>query len=253
MTVHIAVSLPNSSAAVIYSDSQASTLTEEVHGAQKLYAGEDYLVGCAGSVAIIDRLFQHLHENANLDAHGLIRFVEQFLADELVPESRKMIEIVAITPSGGVEAAIQQYAPSLFTHFGRRTSFCSIGSGAANVTRAMTRDQKNGISHLIASIVDLMVTADNLAEAAAESLTVDELHLVGILRNGRTYLLGHREIKARFLAPVLSQTGAWTTVSNAFEEVRAIVNTIKSETVVAQQTASVIRVGGLQAQHIQAL
>lgn len=253
MTVHIAASLVDSSAAVIYADSQSSTSTDEVHGAQKLYAGEDYLIGCAGSMAIIQRLFQHLDAEAHLDAKGLIGYVEKFVVEEIRPESSRMIDVVAITPSGGPEPGIQRFTPSLFLHFGTRTSLCSIGSGAEFVYRAMARDSKNGIPLSMASIVDLMVTADSLAEAANESLTVDDLHMVGLLRNGRTYLLGHRDIKAMHLAPALQAAGVWTTVSHGFEEVRAIVDTIKSETIAAQQNASLIRTGGLQAKHLAAL
>lgn len=136
MTVHVATSLSDSTIAVIYSDSQGSGEAEESHGIQKLYAGEDYLVGCAGSLLIVQRLFRHLHAQAHLDAAGLIAFVERFVTDEVRPESRRLLDVVAITPSGGLEPAIQRLVPSVFAHFDARTALCSIGSGADFVHRA---------------------------------------------------------------------------------------------------------------------
>lgn len=253
MTVHIAASLPDASAAVIFSDSQASTSTDESHGAQKLYAGEDYLVGCAGSGAIIYRLFEKLHEEAALNAAGLMPFIEQFLQDEINPRARETIEILTLTPSGGPEPAIRQFMPSHFLHFGSRATFSSIGSGASFVFRAIKRDGKNGIPFFLDSIVDLMLAADNLAEAATESLTVDDLHLVGILRNGRTYVLGHRDIVRTFFAPALSTVAAWTLVSQGLEEVVAIVDTIKAEVTNGQRTVSNMRKGAITAHDLHLL
>jgi hypothetical protein len=247
MTIQIAASLPDSSEAIIISDSQMSSITEEAHGAQKILAGEDYLVGCAGSGMIIGRLFEKLYHDVNIDGSNVIQSIEQFMIDEVQQPAQAEIGMLALTPSAGVEPAIQQFSPGVFKHFGKRSKFASIGSGSEFVSRAISRDGHNGISHPIGSLIDLIITASNLADAATESLTVDEFHLLGILRNGRTYLLGHRDISPQFLAPALTAPGVWTAVSKAFEDVHALIQTIRSELRVAMESASVIANGGLTA------
>ncbi|HVA50917.1 MAG TPA: hypothetical protein VNH11_31535 [Pirellulales bacterium] len=253
MTVHIAASLRDGSEAVIFSDSQASSAVDEYHGEQKLYAGSDFVVGCAGSVSIIRHLFEVLHATPHVAAGNVANFIEEFLRDEVRPAMHSELHVLLLTDGGGNCAAIRQFSPDTFTRFGGRVDFCSIGSGADFVYRAIGRDSKNGIAHALSSLTDLILAAENLAEAANESLTVDDLHLVGLLRHRRSYLMGHRAVPPQFAVQQLLDPSVWTKVSNEFEQLLALVKTIRSEVSIAQGTASLIKTSSLQVPNAQQL
>jgi hypothetical protein len=82
------------------------------------------------------------------------------------------------------------------------------------------------------------------AEAANESLTVDDKFLVGILIDKKTYLLGDRDIVPAYAPAQLIQN--WGIVATKFfEPIRDALKTINGEATEAQRVFSKIRDGSL--------
>ena len=65
-----------------------------------------------------------------------------------------------------------------------------------------------------------------LADAAYESLTVDDTHLVGVIVNGRSYAMGDRKIKPYYLEEPIRQH--WQSIGKRFETISAIAETANS-------------------------
>jgi hypothetical protein len=157
-------------------------------------------------------------------------------------EAQREIGVILATPDVN-DLAIQTFEPRIFKQFGKRRGFSTIGSGAAFVGSAIARDQQLGRVFNTSSLAHLLVLIAYYAEAANESLTVDDKFLVGFLTNNRTYLIGDRDIVPSY-AP-LQVTQHWSHASTSFDEIRAILKTLNGEVVEAQRRFSKVRDGSL--------
>jgi len=254
VTVHIA--LANAGTALLASDSQASDDTSEVHGWQKQFAGPDFLVGVAGLGLVLDELFGRLQEATEPGANqlvsgGLKDFIENFAAREIQPPARSQIEIVTVTPPGPDGHAVQVFLPGVFTHLGRPSGFDSIGSGAEFVQRVFSLYNRLGIAIPLGEVADLVVAVEDFAKAADESLTVDDSFMLGIITNGRSYLMGDRRISLRFAPDPLKQQ--WTEAANRFHNIMAAARAMNGAMLSVQRELSAIRTGNLTQAHLDAI
>ena len=244
MTCHIALS--NASVAVMFSDSQGSTAVSAFHGWQKQFAGPDFLVAVAGNGLVLDALFAELDERARNGVLGnsamVGGFIESLLEGRIRAEARSECEFLLVTPPVN-GAAIQRYDPRTFFQLGRRQTFASIGSGAEFVFQTINRHHKLGIESSRDTLADLLVAADEYADAANESLTVDNRLLVGMLKDGRTYLIGDRDVFPTYGPEALRQQ--WDEASGRFQSVIDSVRSINGEIRNAQRRFSSIRTGTL--------
>ena len=134
---------------------------------------------------------------------------------------------------------------------GRPSRFGSIGSGAEFVHRALSQYDRLGIEIALGEIVDLVVAVEDFAKAADESLTVDDSFMLGMITNGKSYLLGDRRISLRFAPDPLKQQ--WVEAANRFHNIMAAARTINGAMVTVQQELSVIRTGGLTEANLDAI
>ena len=138
------------------------------------------------------------------------QYVQTFLEQRVRYEAQGEVELILATPNAD-DLAIQTFEPRIFNGFGKRRNFDTIGSGAEFVHRAIGRDQAIGIVFNNTSLAHLLVQIGYFAEAANESLTVDDKFLLGILANNRTYLLGDINIIPSYAPAALTQ--AWPQAS----------------------------------------
>ena len=248
MTCHIAISNPDT--AVLSSDSQSSDDRSELHGLQKQFAGRDFLVGVAGLSMVIPELFDRLEAasqpggtKAPLDAAGIAAFLVQFIEMEIRPEARREIEIIVVTPPDLYGNAVQTFRPGIFSRLGRREPYGMIGSGAEFASRAFSRYAQLGIELSFAHLADLVVMIEDLAKAADESLTVDDSFLLGIIFNGKSYLMGDRRIAlGHALVPLIRN---WAQSASRFQEIMATAREINGEMIAVQGELSPIRTASL--------
>lgn len=249
MTCHIGLSSAHGT--VIVSDSQGSTTTEESHGLQKQFAGPDFLLGAAGSVMILQDLFQELSDlGSSISASNAEATILRILEERVRPSALAQLDLVLATahPSG---ATLQRYLPGLFTRFGRRQHGVFIGSGADFAAKAVRRDTKSGIQRPTSSIEDLLITAENYSDAANDSLTVDDVFVVGFLIGDRTYLMGDAQI-----IPAHAPTAVkaeWGQIASRFQEIKAVVQTIRGEINNAHRAFAGISIGTVSAKEVQAI
>jgi len=242
MTVHIGIVGDSGDEGVIFCDSQASGEESEYHGVQKLFLGDDFLIGCAGSMAVIHRLFETL-ESQNVTADQLCDTVERFVVEDLTEAARHQFEVIALAANN---SGIRVLTPSLFNAFGPPESFSCIGSGQTFVYRELSYEQKHRIERDTTTLAHLLLAVDNYAEAANESLTVDDWHLVGILFGGRAYLTGHPEIRPSFVSSQVRKD--WSKNSQFYEEIRSLVEQIRSEISTSYAGFSAVQNGTLDQQ-----
>jgi hypothetical protein len=212
--VTLQLALSTAAGCILLSDSQGSTTTSETHGHQKQYIGEDFLVGGAGDSILIDALYHALSQRAQpvLRAVELAAFVEQFFRSEVRPDAAREAELLLVTPDADGKM-VQRFIPGLLARCGRRSAMSAIGAGADFTRRAVRRDHEIGVTWPTRSVVDLLIMADEYADAANESLTVNDQLLISVLIGDRTYAMGHASIKATHLPdPIRSE---WQSVSSA--------------------------------------
>lgn len=241
MTCHIALSGP--SGTVLLSDSQGSTDKEENHGFQKQFVGPDFLMGCAGNGGVIDALMQHLTElGDSVSASNAETTIVEFVRDCVRPQAQGSVEIILATshPSG---RALQRYMPSMLTRFSRRQQMAFLGSGAEFANRARQRDDQIGVRLALPTLEDMLVAAENYFDAANSSLTVDDVCMIGILNGSRAYLIADASIRPNYVFPALR--GCWAEMGVRFEELKAIVQTIRGEINNARAEFSSIAIGEL--------
>jgi hypothetical protein len=256
MTCHIA--LANTETVVLSSDSQSSDDRSEVHGLQKQFAGRDFLVGVAGLSIVIPELFDRLEAASRsgggvvpLDAANLPAFLAHFIDAEIRPEARREIEIIIVTPPDAKGNAVQTFLPGTFARLGRREPIGMIGSGAEFAFRAFSRYAQLGIELPFASLADLVLTIYDLAKAADESLTVDDSFLLGIITNGKSYLMGDQRISMGHAdGPILRE---WPQAAIRFHAIMSSARTINSEMVDIQRKLSAIRTGNLSQLNLDAI
>ncbi|MEZ4315295.1 MAG: hypothetical protein R3F14_45345 [Polyangiaceae bacterium] len=209
---------------LILCDSQLSTQSSEIHGAQKLFAGEGFIIGGAGLSVVITDLFAELG-STSVDATSVIGAVETYFETRLSDNAREAASFLLATEHR--EGGIQHFWPEVFRRFQRRTNMEAIGSGAEFVGRALTRDAELGIDWPRESIADMLIMADQYFSAANESLTVDDQIMVGFVSSGRSYLMGDRRIGPAYAPATI--VGAWPSLTTLFEEIMAIVRAVRGE------------------------
>lgn len=133
------------------------------------------------------------------------------------------MHLILATPS----AAIRTFTGGVLRSFATPRAFGSIGSGAEFVYRALQRDTQNGLMTAAESVTDTLVLAENYADAANESLTVDNKFTIGLLVGDRTYLMGDAEIRPAYGPQALLDH--WPQASLHFDEIIALVRTIRGE------------------------
>ncbi len=217
MTFHIALSAPAGS--VMLSDSQGSTETSETHGVQKQYVGDGFLVGGAGSSLVLGALFDALGSrfrpgDPTLLGGELAGFIERFFDSEVRSDALQRAEILIVTPTADGKA-VRRFVPGALTRCGTRVTMDLIGSGAPFAVRAVQRDRAIGVDWSMGSLADLLVFAHDCADAANESLTVNDKLLVGLLVENRAYAMGDDAIKPGYIPHRLSEN--WRLVSNYYK------------------------------------
>jgi hypothetical protein len=228
MTFHIALSAPVGS--VMLSDSQGSTETSETHGVQKQYIGDGFLVGGAGSSLILNALFNRLGDlgkatDAALGGGDLVAWIERFFEREVRHDALERAEVLVVTPSVDGRT-VQRFVPGVLTRAGERTAMDLIGSGAAFAVRATQRDRAIGVDWSMGSLADLLVFAHDCADAAGESLTVNDKLLVGFLVEDRAYAMGDEAIKPAHIPARIRDN--WRLVSNVYKrEILPVVQAIR--------------------------
>ena len=244
MTCHIALS--RNDFAVAFADSQGTTLDQsEFHGAQKIFAGRDFLVGISGSAAIGHLLFAKLRmavDAGTTAAGNLEAFIKSFLQTEIRPHCFGQIEFVTATSSPDGKW-IQTFSPGTLVNFSERSNFSTIGSGATFVARTYVLENAAGILPGIACVATALVSAKKFIDAADESLTVDSTHILGICANGKAYILGDERINPQFVTAGLRSR--WGEAALKFKEIVALASTIISETKQAYRTVQPISLGQL--------
>jgi ATP-dependent protease HslVU (ClpYQ) peptidase subunit len=252
MTFHVA--LASAPGAVMVSDSQGSTAVAEAHGLQKQFVGDDYLLGLAGHMGVINALLRELATGVRINggvppaAVDVERVVTGFMTAEVRPSALGSIEALLVVPEG-TGHVVKTFYPGLFTRFGDGAPMGMIGSGAEFAQRAAQRDQQLGLANVGNELADLFLRAESFANVANESLTVDDQLLVGFLANGRSYLCGHAGVRAA-LVPAAVQA-EWIAVAQAFGDLINLSQALRSELQTAQRLFSLIRLGPLSppAQH----
>lgn len=253
MTVHIAVA--SGRQAVLFSDSQGSTPQAESHGWHKQFLGKNFVVGMAGATDIIDRLFTHLKAKHGVDHEttvtDLMKTIETFYRDQVRPGYWASSDVIVLGYDSDGNAVVHQYNPARFVGFGPAKRFGSIGSGSEFVDRAKSRDEELGISLYTDTLEEMLVTASHYAEAANESLTVDDSLAVAILDSGESYLMGDFSLSVRYAPEAICQF--WNRVAASWNQLQTTIQAINREVVSAQREFSNVRRGELNAANLQAI
>lgn len=222
---------------IALADSQMSGPQQEFHGAVKIIAGDGWLVGGAGIGLVIFALFEHL-DKEKPKPEAVATAVEWFLSNEVTePMAANSMFYVA------TQNTLQTIQPAIFKHARNAGGFTTIGSGAEFVTRAHARERALGILPSSDTLADLFVAVETSLLVADESLTVDNLLLMGLIVDGKSYLVGDKGVKPqRGPAKVISE---WGSAADQFAALRNQANTIRGEREQAQRFLSPIATGSL--------
>jgi hypothetical protein len=237
--------------AVMFSDSQGSTIASETHGWQKQCVGKDFLVGCAGHGLIINALMPAVDKAVaagTVDSTNIETFITTFMTTEVAANVRAQIQVLVALPT-----ELKWYVPEVLVRFLRCSEYlASIGSGSEFVNRAFMRNLRQGIFHGTETLADTFVAIEDFSDAANESLTVDDRFTVGVLSNGKTYLMGHGDINVNLVPPQIA--ARWRSdVAPRFDEILGIARAIRGEIREARRQLASLRVGAFDVPHIQQL
>lgn len=245
MTCHIGLLGP--SCGVLLSDSQASSDSAESHGTQKQLAGPGFLLAGAGHGGVIGELFADLWDGVQRgevgDAESATAAVLAFLHDECTAAARECVEFLMVRAGATGEVATATLCPSTFVRWRRQSGLVCSGSGQEFVYRAAGREAALGVELPLEHLGDAFLRALDLGAIANESLTVDDVHLVGLLVGGQTYLLGDPRIALEFALPKVR--ACWPQLSQRFAGLRGLAETIRGELLNQQRQFSMIRATGL--------
>jgi 20S proteasome alpha/beta subunit len=230
VTCHVGFS--SAAGAVVVCDSQLSTSVLEVHGSQKLFVGDDFLVSGAGHAGILAAVFEELRSGTATNNSSLVpatfsaSCLEKYMAGEVVDAARGTVQfgLATLAPPLG---AFQVFDPGTFRRLGGRSSALAIGSGASLAAAAERRETALGLFWNKESVADMLVTARDYLEVANESLTVDDKLLAGFLVAGRTYVMGDPAIVPRYTPPEVQNN--WPKLSAEWRETLALVDAIRGE------------------------
>lgn len=253
MTIHIAAASGNH--AVLLSDSQGSSNEAESHGWHKQFIGRNFVVGLAGADDVCSRLFSYLHDRLGLDRDigigAVMRAIEGFYRKHMRASYLANTSVIAVGYDDRGSVSVQQYYPGKFKTFGKPTHFGSIGSGSTFVDRAKGRDQKLGLNIPHTELEDKLIAALYYADAAIESLTVDDSFAVAILDSGRSYLTGDRTLSLRYVPEPIIQF--WNQVSACWKPMQVTIATMNSELESVHRRFSNIRSGLLTGMDLKEL
>ncbi|KAA1258185.1 hypothetical protein LF1_07010 [Rubripirellula obstinata] len=236
MTVHIAIASRES--AVLFSDSQGSTTDAESHGFHKQFVGANFLVGMAGAGDIIMRQFAHLEKSLGYTTEHNVKDVraaiEQFFSDEVQPFVYGHCVTLLIGCDSHGNTSVSEFEPGKFKHFGPEQGFGTIGSGSQFVYRAAGRNQTLGIVFPGDQLEDLLFEALHYADAANESLTVDDSLAIAMIHKSRSYLTGDRSLR---ISHAPSDIRAhWNVVSPWWDQLRSTIRAINGQLTGGQRT-----------------
>lgn len=252
MTVHIA--LAHGDHGVLFSDSQGTDQNSASHGLHKQFVGSNFAIGVAGYGPIIERLFEALrgefHADQEPQLDGVVHLVESFYQNEIRP-SHLDRSAVLVVGCQNTRVCVREFEPGTFSRFGPPVDFACIGTGAQFVMRAIARNTKLGHDFPCSSLVDMLVSASHYAEAASESLTVDDSLAVAMLDKSRCYLLGDKRLEVRFAPPRICH--AWSDLAEQWFEFQATIRAINREITEAQRLFSKIMSGDLGKDGIERL
>ncbi len=234
MTVHIAIT--SGEQAVLFSDSQGSTTDAESHGFHKQFVGANFLVGMAGAGDIIMRQFGWLESNLGYenehDVSNVKQAIEDFFLQEVQPSAYGHCVTLLVGCESSGSTSVYEYEPGKFKHFGPRSAFGTIGSGSEFVYRANKRNQALGIIFPGDDLEDLLFEALHYADAANESLTVDDSLAIAMLKDKRSYLTGDRSLQVQHAPAEVRQF--WNRLAPFWDQIRATIRTINGSLMVAQ-------------------
>jgi hypothetical protein len=173
-------------------------------------------------------------------ASSVVNTITDFAYQELTFGSRDNAGVIVLTPAAS-EPSIQVWEPDTFLKFRPRTTWAVMGSGSGFASKVRERERKLGFLRAPTTIQDMLVMVSQYADAANESLTVDDQHLIGFLLHGKAYAFGHLGISPKYSSvPQILDPAAWTQASNAFDQVRAIIGPIVSSLQTARRALSEI-------------
>jgi hypothetical protein len=245
VTCHIAFS--NATTAVLCSDSQGSGERSEQHGLEKQFVGSDFLLGVAGSGDVHAELFGELRDarqsDTSLNAANVQQFVERYVETKIHSKARRQIELILVTPPDANYKAVQTFNPEVFTGFGRQKWTACIGSGAEFVHRAFASYERLGICIPFDSLADLIVAVDDAANAAGESLTVNDAFLLGVIAGNKSYLMGDKRIVPCHATGRLIEQ--WGEAAKRFMLIMQDAKSINASMKVVQELVSSIRTKSL--------
>jgi len=174
--------------------------------------------------------------------------IQQYILSHIQPQVQGATSIL-LMGYDGPHPKVWSWEPSVFRCFSSPTSFNAIGSGAEFVWKANARNSLLGIGMPIGTIAEMIVSAIHYAEAANESLTVDDLLSVVLFINGRTFLLGEKEVSVRISYPKVIEN--WRQIAEKWIEFRTRSMAIESEFREATRFLSLIRSGNLEEIRLQ--
>lgn len=252
MTVHIAFA--ENGNAVVLSDSQGSTLESELHGIHKQFAGGNYVVGVAGHGGIGEHLRYHLGQSlgaAPKDSQQIQTEIQGYFDGEVREPVRAKSQVLVAAHSSTTDVEIRVFTPGVFNKFSPPQRSAMIGSGAEFAGRTREHDRTLGISIPTQSLSDKIIAAVYYANAADESLTVDDKLFCTLLTNGRAYMLGDASVPPDYADPRVQSN--WPLISTDWQEMVNYANAISHEIVQANRTFSHIRYDAFEQMHLNAL
>lgn len=236
MTLHIAVG--GTRAAVMFSDSQGSTPTSEMHGWQKQVVGDDFLCGFAGRGDVIEAMQRELAggwpeggADRPVNAANVHATLERFIRNGMTLAARSEVEVIAVTPGPSSAPRARTLVPAVFHDFGPSGPVRAIGSGAEFVGRGFAADVRLGLLSRAEALEECFFVAGRAARQANESLTVDDVYTVGLLVDGRAYLLADARIESAYVPGCISGKAGWdpSFVATTHRELVAQVTAIDEE------------------------
>ena len=244
MTVHIALS--NDEGAILLSDSQGTIAGSESHGNQKQFVADNFVVGGAGHGGIVDRLFSFLDQKSNLRSSDAVDTIETFFETEIRREQLSTTSVILVAPGEppSPEKMIHVFEPGTYVHFSAPTNCMTTGSGCEFVARAWRNRSVLGIMFPSESLADLTVEAVFCADAANESLGVDDQLLISFMKDRKAYCLGDGKLRLKF-APDEVKNKWRTEIDAKWREIREMATAINDEIREAVRLFSSIRTGNL--------
>lgn len=245
MTCQLAFS--SKAGAVLFSDSQGSTDAIEVHGLQKQFVGDDFLLGGAGHGLVIEEVFKSLCDSDSgkciVPGAKAANHITKFLGSEVTGHAVANTTFVLVHRGRSKDYMIRVLHPSVFKSFVRQGNFVTLGSGAGLVQAAIDRDRKLGVFLQPEQLGDMVIAGENYLETATQSLTVDSQFVVGMLRWGTGYMMGDASIGVSHAPEKVGEK--WAEAARRYREIMAHAQMIRGEIRAAQRAVSSVQVGQL--------